>query len=213
METTKRTKISKDNLKIKSLKRINSDIFKKIRNSNVKVIKKEMKELETLDITNLIKKSKNKIKNNYKRRKGLYASSLNFEISKIKENIKKQEYQNKFRNLFLCDNLFDSLDDDENENLEKMPIFFIGPNDALFYIIDSMALIISIISLIYIPYFLAFNLNECKYNYFSGVYAFFLFNDFIYFIDLITGFFRAFYNFEEVLIVKKRYMILNYLKG
>ena len=146
METTKRTKISKDNLKIKSLKRINSDIFKKIRNSNVKVIKKEMKELETLDITNLIKKSKNKIKNNYKRRKGLYASSLNFEISKIKENIKKQEYQNKFRNLFLCDNLFDSLDDDENENLEKMPIFFIGPNDALFYIIDSMTLIISIIS-------------------------------------------------------------------
>ena len=213
METTKRTKISKDNLKIKSLKRINSDIFKKIRNSNVKVIKKEMKELETLDITNLIKKSKNKIKNNYKRRKGLYASSLNFEISKIKENIKKQEYQNKFRNLFLCDNLFDSLDDDENENLEKMPIFFIGPNDALCYIIDSMALIISIISLIYIPYFLAFNLNECKYNYFSGVYAFFLFNDLIYFIDLITGFFRAFYNFEEFLIVKKRYMILNYLKG
>ena len=32
-------------------------------------------------------------------------------------------------------------------------------------------------------------------------------------IDLITGFFRAFYNFEEVLIVKKRYMLLNCLKG
>ena len=30
---------------------------------------------------------------------------------------------------------------------------------------------------------------------------------------MITGFFRSFYNFEEVLIVKKRYMFLNYLKG
>ena len=42
---------------------------------------------------------------------------------------------------------------------------------------------------------------------------FFLFNDLIYFIDLIAGFFRAYYNFEEVLIFKKRYMCLNYLKG
>ena len=76
-----------------------------------------------------------------------------------------------------------------------------------------MTLIISIISLIYIPYFLAFSLNECKYEFISGTAIFFLFNDLIYLIDLISGFFRAFYNFEEVLIVKKRYMTLNYLKG
>ena len=94
-----------------------------------------------------------------------------------------------------------------------MPKFFIGPNDPLCYIIDSMTLIISIISLIYIPYFLAFSLSECKYEFFSGTALFFFFNDLIYLIDLISGFFRAFYNFEEVLIVKKRYMTLNYLKG
>ena len=94
-----------------------------------------------------------------------------------------------------------------------MPIFFIGPNDHLCYIIDSITLIISLMYLAYIPYFLAFKLNECKFEIFSRTFMFFLFNDLIYLIDLISGFFRAFYNFEEVLIVKKRYMLLNYLKG
>ena len=168
-----------------------------------------------MDINDFIKKIKNRKKNNRINNKGksLIESSFIFDISKIKENKREQEYQKRFRNLFLCNNLFDSLDDDENEDLEKMPIFFIGPNDTLCYIIDSMMLIMSFISLIYIPYFLAFNLNECKLEFFSRIFIFFLFNDFIYLIDLITGFFRAFYNFEEVLIVKKRYMLLNYLKG
>ena len=115
--------------------------------------------------------------------------------------------------MFLCNNLYDSLDDDENEDLDKSSTFYIGPNDPLCYIIDSMTLIVSITSLINIPYFLAFSLNECKYEFFSGTALFFFFNDLIYLIDLISGFFRAFYNFEEVLIVKKRYMTLNYLKG
>ena len=140
-------------------------------------------------------------------------STIIFDKSKIKKNIKKEDYQNRFRNLFFCNNLFDSLDDDENEELEKMPIFFIGPNDHLCYIIDSITLIISLMYLAYIPYFLAFKLNECKFEIFSRTFMFFLFNDLIYLIDLISGFFRAFYNFEEVLIVKKRYMLLNYLKG
>ena len=204
-----------NNLKIKSLKKVNSDISKQIRNSSVIDIKKEIKELETLDINDFIKKTKNRKKNNRINNKGksLIESSFIFDISEIKENKREQEYQKRFRNLFLCNNLFDSLDDDENEDLEKMPIFFIGPNDTLCYIIDSMMLIMSFISLIYIPYFLAFNLNECKLEFFSRTFIFFLFNDFIYLIGLITGFFRAFYNFEEVLIVKKRYMLLNCLKG
>ena len=215
--TFKRKKINitpKNNFQIKSLNKVNSDISKQIIGSSVRDIKKEIKQLETLDITDLIKKSKNKNKKKTNiKRQSLYDSSLNFDISKIKQDKKEEVYQKRFRNLFSCNNLFDSLDDDENEDLEKMPIFFIGPKDKLCYIIDLMTLIASFISLIYIPYFLAFSLNECKLEFFSGAFILFLFNDLIYFIDMITGFFRAFYNFEEVLIVKKRYMFLNYLKG
>ena len=196
------------------MNKVNSDISKQIIGSSVRDIKKEINQLETLDITDLIKKSKNKNKKKINiKRQSLYDSSLYFDISKIKQDKKEEVYQKRFRNLFSCNNLFDSLDDDENEDFEKMPFFFIGPKDKLCYIIDSMTLILSFISLIYIPYFLAFSLNECKLAFFSGAFILFLFNDLIYFIDLMTGFFRAFYNFEEVLIVKKRYMFLNYLKG
>ena len=73
----------------------------------------------------------------------------------------------------------------KNEELEKMPIFFIGPNDHLCYIIDSITLIISLMYLVYIPYFLAFKLNECKFEIFSRTFMFFLFNDLIYLIDLM----------------------------
>ena len=218
VKTPKRKKISifsqRENLQIKTLQKINSDISRQIRKSSICNMQ-EIKKLETLDITDLIEKSKNNKKNEpaMKRRKSLIETNFNFDITKIRENIKEEEFQNRFRNLFLCDNLYDSLDDDENENLELESAFFIGPNDALCYIIDTMTLIISLFCLIYTPYFLAFNLNECKYNFYSGTFMFFLFNDLIYFIDLIAGFFRAYYNFEEVLIFKKRYMCLNYLKG
>ena len=209
----KKIDINKKDLQIKSLKKVNSDISKQITGSNAEEIKQEIKNFEKLDITDLIKESKNKYKLRKNNRQSLYGSSFNFDISKIKENKRQEAIEKRFRNLFICDNLYDSLDDDENEDPDKMPKFFIGPNDPLCYIIDSMTLIVSIISLINIPYFLAFSLNECKYEFFSGTALFFFFNDLIYFIDLISGFFRAFYNFEEVLIVKKRYMTLNYLKG
>ena len=80
-----------------------------------------------MDINDFIKKIKNRKKNNRINNKGksLIESSFIFDISKIKENKREQEYQKRFRNLFLCNNLFDSLDDDENEDLEKMPIFFL----------------------------------------------------------------------------------------
>ena len=57
--TFKRKKINitpKNNFQIKSLNKVNSDISKQIIGSSVRDIKKEIKQLETLDITDLIKK-------------------------------------------------------------------------------------------------------------------------------------------------------------
>ena len=81
-----------NNLKIKSLKKVNSDISKQIRNSSVIDIKKEIKELETLDINDFIKKTKNRKKNNRINNKGksLIESSFIFDLSKIKENKREQ---------------------------------------------------------------------------------------------------------------------------
>ena len=118
----------------------------------------------------------------------------------------EDKYQNELRNLFFCDNLYDSLDEDGFETSVKMNNIYIGPNDISGYIIDSLTLIASFLSLLYFPFFLAFSLDNCKLHIYSTTYIIYIFIEFIYLIDLFSGFFRAFYNFEEVLIVKKRYM-------
>ena len=203
----------RDFLQIKSLKKMNSEISRKIRKSSIKEIKEELKKIESLEITEIIEKNPRKIETKNTRRKSLFDSSLNFEAIKTTQKIREEEYKNKFRNLFICNNLFDSLDDEENEDLEKSNILCIRPNDISCYVIDSLTLLASFINIIYIPYFLAFIQGNCKYNFFSGNYILFTIIELIYIIDLFSGFFRAYYNFEEVLIVKKRYMSLNYLKG
>ena len=200
-------------LKIKSLQRMSSEISRKIRKSSIKEVKEELKKFETLEITEMIDKIPRKIENKPSRRKSLTDSNITFDAMKMKEKIREEEYQNKFRNLFICNNLFDSLDDEENEDLEKSNVLCIRPNDISCYIIDSLTLLASFINIIYIPYFLAFMQSNCKYNFLSGDFILFMLMELIYIIDLFSGFFRAYYNFEEVLIIKKRYMCLNYLKG
>ena len=199
-------------LQIKSLQKMSSEISRKIRKSSIKEVKEELKKFETLEITEMFDKLPRKIDTKRLRRKSLMDSSFNFDIMKIKEEKREEEYQNKFRNLFICNNLFDSLDDDENEDLEKSNILCIKPNDISCYIIDSLILFAAFINIVYIPHFLAFMQSNCKYDYLSGNFILFALIELIYIIDLFSGFFRAYYNFEEVLIIKKRYMCLNYLK-
>ena len=202
----------RESLQIKSFENINSEILKKIRRQSIVNIKNEIKELETLDINKLIEKSPARKAVDSSAVKSLELTTLSYDINKY-NNIKEFEYQKKFRNLLISNNLYDSLDDDENEDMEKLNSFYIGPNDLTCYIIDFLSLIASLISFLYIPNFLVYNIFDRKLKILSVPYILFLFIDLVYIIDLLTGFFKAFYNFEEVLIVKKRYMFLNYLKG
>ena len=198
-----------EGMQIKSLRDIGLQISKKISKVNVKGMKKEMKELETSEIEKYLIQNKGI----YKKRASLEESNIIADLSRYSKEFKLFGFQERFRNLFACKNLYDSLDDDEFEDPEKSNIYYIAPNTISCYVIDLLVLIASIISLIYIPLFLALILSNCKFHFVSGTYFLFIFLDIIYYIDLITGFFRAYYNFEEVLIVKKRHMCLNYLKG
>ena len=209
----KKNQNKKENLKIKTLEDINSDISKIIRKSSMRDMKKKLRKLQSLDITEMIGKYSKKRESLDLRRKSLELTMFNFDVNKLRDLINEDEYQKKYRNLFLCNNLYDSLDDDEIEDQEIENNFHIGPNDLSCYIIDSLTLAASLISLINIPFFIAFILGNCKFNICSEIYIFFIIIEIIYLIDLFSGFFRAYYNFEEVLIVKKKYMCLNYLKS
>ena len=192
----------RESLQIKSFQNISSEILKKIRRQSVNNIKKEIKELETLDINKIMQKSPLRKETNSSSKKSLELTSLSYDIIKYNK-IRDFEFQKKFRNLFISNNLYDSLDDEENEDLDKLNTFYISPTDLTCYIIDSLTLIAFIISFIYIPYFFLHIISDKKLKVFSIPYILFIFIDLIYLIDLLTGFFKAFYNFEEVLIIKK----------
>ena len=198
----------RESLQIKSFQNISSENLKKIRRQSVNNIKKEIKELETLDINKIMQKSPLRKETNSSSKKSLELTSLSYDIIKYNK-IRDFEFQKKFRNLFISNNLYDSLDDEENEDMDKLNTFYISPTDLTCYIIDSLTLIAFIISFIYIPYYFLHIISDKKLKIFSIQYILFIFIDLIYLIDLLTGFFKAFYNFEEVLIVKKRYMFLN----
>ena len=203
----------RESLQIKSFQNISSEISKKLRRKSIIDLKNEIKKLENLDINNFIEKTPKSKETKSSRGKSLEQTNLSYDIIKFRKQIIEFEYQKKFRNLFLCKNLYDSLDDDENEDLDKLNTFYIGPNDISCYIIDSLNLIASLISLIYIPYFLVYELGFRRFHFYTGTHILFTFIDLVYLIDLLSGFIRAFYNFEEILIIKKRYMVLNYLKS
>ena len=65
----------------------------------------------------------------------------------------------------------------------------------------------------YIPYYLAHSLQFCREEIFNIQRLFNIATELIYFFDFIFGFFRAYYNFEEILIKKNSSIIKKYING
>ena len=117
----------------------------------------------------------------------------------------------KFRILIHKTNLYDSLDDEEFEDEEEINYLYIEPNSLFSIIFDSILFFFSIISFIEIPLYLAISRNFCRD--FSLISLINYLIDFLNVIDLFLGFFRAFHNWEEQLITKRKYIVLNYITG
>ena len=207
----------RESMQIKSLRDLGLHISNTLSKVNVKGIKKEIKDFETSEISKIIEKYPTQNRPMLKERQSLERTNIVNDLSRIsrysKDNNVNNKYEERFRKLFTCNNLYDSLDDDENEDPEKSNIYYIAPNSIACIIIDSFIFVASILSLIYIPIFLASIFTNCKVKFFSGINFIYIFIELVYLLDLVTGFFKAYYNFEEVLIVKKRFMMINYLRG
>ena len=201
-------------LQLKSIQDIEKDISKRLSVANIFELKNEIKEHEDIDINKVADISPSSLKkdNRLKSRKSLESTFIQ-DLSKIKDKIHGLEFEEKYRSLFLSKNLYDSLEDDEFEDIDKEEAYYIAPNSNTCYIIDSLTLISSLITLTYTPFFLSNKLSMCKIDFFSFDYIIYIIIEFVYIADLISGFFRAYYNFDEVLIIKNKKMIFNYLYG
>ena len=223
-------KTSKKNLKILTLEEIGKNVRDSLVGFNFTEIKKQMYDLENNDISEAIKNLPTKYystlndgntnnnliskKETNKNNKEIMLSNSSELESKSSEesNYQVNKYQQKYRKLFMIKKVYDSLDDEELGDEEDINPFYISPNSITVYFIDSLVFISSFLELLYLPVFLGYKKYFCR-EFFSFDSILFYTFDFIYIIDLITGFFRGYYNFEENLIKNNIDICMNYLKG
>ena len=206
----------------------NQSITKSYIEKKLPLIKRELDDLNNNDISEIIDKlPKNKSeqkKINKLDRINLYQNiNMNnseqnelipsIDKNEIKISLEDDKFQKKYRKLFLNKNLYDSLDDEEVIDEEKIYNFYLSTNSITIYILDSFVLIALIIVLYYLPIYTSLYISSFKIYHNLGISIIFYITDIIYIIDLISGFFRAYYNFEEVLIKKNTDIYLHYLTG
>ena len=226
----------KDKLQILTLKEIGNNIRKTITEFDFEKLKKDLYDLETNQFTDIIKnlpvknddnKNTNINSNLNSKITSLNQTDYNFkcmttinneddylnknEKEENEENLNRFEY--KYRRLFLSKKVYDSLDDEEYGDEDDDNNYYLSPTSYTVYIIDFFVLISSFIQLFYLPYYLAYYRNICKDYFLTLQSILFYSSDLIYIIDLISGFFRAYYNFEEILIRHNLDICLNYLTG
>ena len=219
------------NLQIPTLKQINNSLNKTFIGSRLDLAQEELKNLENNEVTQIInnlpqtKIEKMKFSRLPKKSLDNIIELSSFNNSEQKELnplttrienlalIPNDRLQKKYRKLYLSRNLYDSLDDEEVADEEKIYQFYISPNSLTVYILDFFVLISSFIELYYLPIYISLHISS--YVVYSNLISSFIFYiiDFIYIIDLITGFFRAYYNFEEVLIKRNVNICIYYLTG
>ena len=219
----------KNQMKIPTLRQINSAITKTFIPSRIGEVKKQIDEFNNNEVTEIInnlphqKEDKNKLSSRLT--KIMFNTNSSFNNSESKdlislnsqtENmsiIEDDKYQIKYRKLYLSKNLYDSLDDEEVADQEEIYTFYISTNSLTVYILDFFVLIASFIELYYLPIYISLYMS--LFSVYDNIISSFIFYiiDLIYIIDLVTGFFRAYYNFEEILIKKNSYICINYLTG
>ena len=219
-------------MKLPTMKQIKNAVAKTLIGSKIEKTKKELEEFNKNEISEIVeqypisKNAKNKFSTltriSLSKNIEFGTSGKNIllkETIPLKERIELQKaleedrFQKKYRKLFLNKNLYDSLDDEEVIDQEDIYHFHISPNSFTAYILDTLILIASFIELYYLPIYISLFISPYKiyYNIISSTIFYII--DIVYIIDLITSFFRAYYNFEEILIKKKTVICFNYLTG
>ena len=152
----------------------------------------------------LIKNTQSFIKNN----KSMYLSSRNVNVNKMIMNI---EYENQHRVIKRNKELYDSFEDEEIiEELEE-EYYFISPETHRIFIFDTLLLFCILFCSIYYPIYTAQSICFCTYIPLWIRFILF-FSDFLNIVDILISFFRAYYNFEFVLIKKNDKIVFHYLK-
>ena len=215
-------------------------IHKQLKNNIGDNIKSKLYKYENNDITDAINKlppikpnennnNNDIINNNNENNKNINDNeikkksdkNLNFSNSKVSnkqliykkssKNIDKKLKNDKYRILSLRKKVYDSLDDDDIVE-EIVDNLYFKPDSVFLFIFDTLIMISSFIVLVYLPLYLAKNIIFCR-SFLNFNNNLFYIIDFIYILDLILGFYRAYYNFDELLVRNSKEICKNYLSS
>jgi len=204
---------NKENLTEGEYVHIQQDIKESLIHFNKKQLEEEMKDIENTETTNLVRRlptMKNKNSSNTSGKNTLLNAKFNNkEFNSSQKIIFNKE---KFRLLQHTGYVYDSLDDEEVEDAININNYYINPNSIYIFIFDSIITIISFYCLFYFPYYLAHD-SFIKKEYINFKTILFYLIDTFYILDLIISFFRAYYNYDEILIKNIFDMSSHYVKN
>ena len=144
-------------------------------------------------------------------------------ISNYKANLIKKKSTNKiivandinkevdrYRILTRKKYLYDSMDDEEEK--EEFMECYISPNSIYTKIFDILLFLSSLFYLTYVPYLISYNFFQKEKE--NNIWMIILvIIDIFYIIDIIINFFRAYQNFDENLVRKKKIIFMHYIKS
>ena len=208
---------NKENLTQGEYVHIEQDLIQSLIGYEKTKLEEELKNIENTETTDLIRKlptlrHKKSNNDNSDLKEKFEDTLLNINMTdlNLKDNIKFDK--EKFRFLQHTGYVYDSLDDEEIEDAIEINHCYISPDSIFIYIFDSLIAIISFYCLYYFPYYLAH--DSFLISTILNIKIFiFHFIDFFYILDLIISFFRAYYNYDEILIKNIPDMNCNYLKN
>ena len=167
-------------------------------------LEEDLKNLENTETTDLIKKLPTL------KRKNSNTTSLDYTMSVSNNNMKIDK--EKFRFLQHTGYVYDSLDDEEAEDAIDINYYYISPDSVYIYIFDSIIALLSFYCLFYFPYYLAHDYFFILSSLNIKIIIFYII-DIFYILDLIISFFRAYLNYDEILIKNITDMSCNYINS
>ena len=133
-------------------------------------------------------------------------SILNYNKELTKVLINEQNYRKIVRTKIL----YDSFEDNESDNEDERQGFFLSPYGVFIQTFDFLMCISTLIIIIFNPYYISIMKFFCFPKPFIIKYIY-MFIDLLFILDLLLGFWRAYYNRNFQLVTKVRYIIKHYL--
>ena len=176
---------------------------------NLKFVEEEIKN-KIIDMSFVIQDNKSFITDYKWKNSDIF--SIEEEPKKKKRRKRKIIKPENNRKIIIKKPLYDSLDEDEELQDDDLNIFYINPEGRFILILDTIVLLLSFFSFIYIPIQIAYSKSFCieEENFLK---IFILCIDVIYIFDFFVSFFRAFYNYEYKLIKDIKLILKNFLLG